>query len=233
MIKALLFDLDDTLYDESDYVRSGFAAIARILARESSRNKNEIEGFLHGELARRGRGRIFDAALDWLGLEASRERVQSLVDSYRRHSPAISLDPADRAVLGRLGERFALALVTDGLPLMQSKKVAALGLEGLVDPIVYCWEIGAPKPDPGGYREALRRLGLTSQEALVIGDNPGHDLAAAARLGSRAIRVRRGRFVAEPNPPGTSALFEVNRVAEMDTGRILAALDSSWDGGAK
>jgi putative hydrolase of the HAD superfamily len=63
-----------------------------------------------------------------------------------------------------------------------------------VGEVLYCWEHESPKPDPACYVEALRRLGAGPEEAVVIGDNPRHDMAAAAAIGCRSIRMLTGRF---------------------------------------
>lgn len=195
MIRALLLDMDDTLYDESAYVASGFREVARELAGWSGVAEEEIEAFLQAELARSGRGRIFDAALAAFG-QSGAGRVEALVARYRGHRPRIALFPDAAALLDRLRPRYRVAVVTDGLPSMQRKKFEALGLAGRVDALVCNWEIGAPKPDPRGFLLALRRLGVGAAEALIVGDRPDHDIAAARALGVRSVRLRRGRFAA-------------------------------------
>jgi putative hydrolase of the HAD superfamily len=84
--------------------------------------------------------------------------------------------------------------VTDGLPQMQRRKVEALGVAALVDEVLYCWEHDAPKPDPAGYIEIMRRLGADPEATVVVGDRPEHDMAAARAAGCRSIRVLTGRF---------------------------------------
>jgi putative hydrolase of the HAD superfamily len=205
MIKAILLDLDDTLYDERDYVLSGFRAVAAEVAR---RFPQVAEGrFLEamvGELDAHGRGKVFDRALARAELPA--DLVPELVQLYREHTPRISLWPGVAEALAELRRDHRLAVVTDGLGLMQRRKVAALGVEPLVDEVLYCWEHDSPKPDPAPYAEALRRLGAGPEEAVVIGDNPGHDMAAARALGCRSIRVLSRRFAAVADPPADAAV---------------------------
>ena len=149
------------------------------------------------ELATHGRGRVFDVALARAGIAPTPALIGELVAAYRGHRPDIALWPGVRAALTDLAADYRLAIVTDGLGEMQRRKVEALGLEALVPQILYCWEMDAPKPDPRPYREALRRLEAAPDEALVIGDNPAHDMAAAAAIGARSIRVASPRFAAQ------------------------------------
>ena len=104
-----------------------------------------------------------------------------------------------------------LAVVTDGLGRMQRRKVEALDLERRVPEVLFCWEHEAPKPETACYIEALRRLGATPEDAVVIGDNPEHDMAAAKAIGARSIRVMTGRFARRGDagfaPDATAARF--------------------------
>jgi len=187
-VRALLIDLDDTLYDEASYVRSGMAAVAREIAGLCGAPAAEVEALMLEELARKGRGKVFDVALERLGVAPQPDLIKGLVEAYRDHRPDITLWPGVRETLGDLARDHRLAIVTDGLGLMQRRKV------------VYCWELGWPKPDPRPYLKAMEQLGGTPAETLVVGDNPGHDMAAAQAAGLRSLRVRTGRFAAETFP---------------------------------
>jgi putative hydrolase of the HAD superfamily len=194
MIRALIIDLDDTLYDERDYVLSGFRAVAAEIARRfPEADAPHLFAEMVAELDAHGRGLVFDRALASAGLAADKPLVQALVETYRGHRPQIALWPGVAETLADLSRDHRLAVVTDGLPLMQRRKVEALAVEPLVDEVIYCWEHGSPKPDPTCYIEALRRLDARSEDAVVIGDNPGHDMAAAQAIGCRSIRVLTGR----------------------------------------
>lgn len=194
MIRALILDLDGTLYDERDYVLSGFRVVAEEIARLADADAAALFDVMVTELHEHGRGKVFDKALTQAGLDVGRDRVAALVTLYREHRPDIALWPGVADTLAALRGDYRFALVTDGLSLMQRRKVEALGVEALVDAVLYCWEHESPKPDPACYAEALRRLEAKPEEAVVIGDNPGHDMAAAKAVGCRSIRVLTGRF---------------------------------------
>lgn len=195
MARALLIDLDDTLYDERSYVLSGFRAVASEVARRFPQAQAEpLLAHMVAELDAHGRGKVFDRALEHAGVAASPGLVSELVQAYREHTPKIALWPGVAETLADLSRDHRLAVVTDGLALMQRRKIEALGLKSLVDEVLVCWEHDAPKPDPVCYLEALRRLGASPEEAVVIGDNPGHDMAAARAIGARSIRVLTGKY---------------------------------------
>ena len=221
MPAAFLLDLDDTLYEEASYVRSGFAAVAADIAGMSGYSPASVLEVLLDIERRDGRGHVFDAALGAFGMPAEPEVVQHLVTLYRAHRPRITLYPGVRDLLARLRRRGRTAIVTDGLAAMQRRKIAALDLEGAVDAVVYAWDLAAPKPDPRGFREALARIGALPAGAVVIGDNPDHDMVAARAIGARSIRVRTGRHRVRPSPVGAEADLEIPEI-----GALEHALDS-------
>jgi len=198
--RALLIDLDDTLYDEGDYVRSGFRVVAaRLSLLFPGTSEARIYQSMLTELNANGRGKVFDRALEYIGQSPEPELVASLVEVYRGHQPKIALWPGVADTLKTLRRTFRLAVVTDGTELMQRRKVQALGIDGLVHQVAYCWGLGAPKPSPDAYHAALRNLGVRPDEAVVIGDNPAHDMAAALAIPCASIRIRTGKYADQDN----------------------------------
>lgn len=193
---TLAFDLDDTLYDERQYLRSGLAWVAGEFASPLGVSEAVLVSLFETLLAEGGREKIFDRALAALGLRADVDLIQSMVTHYRNQHPNISLYPGVQSLLETLRVRYRLVLVTDGLPSMQRSKVAALKLESAFERILYCWEHDAPKPDASGYRLAIGEPALDS--AIIIGDNPGHDGVPAKALGIPFVRIRSSRFADVP-----------------------------------
>ena len=198
MLRAVLFDLDDTLFPQADYLQGAWRAVA---ARGIEWGVPH-EAFTHElrSIAAEGsdRGRIIDRALARVG----RSDVSSapLVDVFHEYTPE-KLDPYPGVVdgLAALGERFQLGLVTDGHPAGQRVKLHALGLDGLFDVEVYSDEFGREhrKPDPLPFLTALEQLGVDAGDAMFVGDRPGKDVTGARAVGMQAIRVRTGEHAAE------------------------------------
>jgi putative hydrolase of the HAD superfamily len=195
MARVLIIDMDDTLYDESSYAASGLRVVAEAIA-DRFPGIDAVRTFsaMTAHLAAHGRGKVFDAGLAFAGVPVEAGLVAELVQVYREHAPDIALWPGVREALDDLAQDHRLAIVTDGLGQMQRRKVAALGLQARVEAVLYCWDHDAPKPDPDCYHMALQRFGVRPQEAVVIGDRPDHDMAAAAAVGCRSIRVLTGRY---------------------------------------
>src|SRR5688572_12114191 len=96
-VHTVVFDLDDTLYPEREFVHSGFRAVGAWLERDTG-----LKGFADqaSALFENGRrGRIFDEALKALGHSMDSNLVAMMLEVYRAHEPQISLPPDSRAVL--------------------------------------------------------------------------------------------------------------------------------------
>ncbi len=222
---AFVLDVDDTLYLERDYVRSGLVAVGDHL-----RQIRGTEGFteLAWSLFTSGvRGRIFDEALTALGERADPALITSLVRVYRQHSPSIRLLPDADAFLAWAADNGAqLAVVTDGPPDSQRRKVAALGLSGRADPLVVTAERGVDwhKPSTRPFLHVQAALGLASRSLTYIGDNPAKDFAGPSQLGWSTVRIRRAGSLHEALASGADVSLEIRSLAELAA--IYAGIDA-------
>ncbi|MBI1234191.1 MAG: HAD-IA family hydrolase [Alphaproteobacteria bacterium] len=209
-ISAFLVDLDDTLAAEHDYVLSGYRAVAACLAEETGAEGAAVLARLRYEFFKFGRVGAFDRLYKHFGWTAggNAPSIPDLVTVYREHRPSLAFYDGAEAALAQLRARAPVAIVTDGAEAMQARKAQALGLYAKTDAVILCDSLGKAKPDPAGYHAALETLGADAASALVIGDDPFHDLEAARRLGSRAIRVRTGRLASLETPEPWSGTEE-------------------------
>jgi putative hydrolase of the HAD superfamily len=190
-VEAVLFDLDDTLYEERQFVRSGFQAVASRLAEGGIGPADEVvqrlEYFHHAE----GRAQVLQKLAAVLNF--SPDWIPELVEVFRSHRPTIELPPDTREVLPRLRQRFRLGCVTDGWAAVQHAKVTTLGLRAMLDAVVIADDFGPShwKPDPFPLLRCCELLGVAPAEAVYVGDNPERDMAGAAQAGMRSIRIRR------------------------------------------
>lgn len=217
MADALVFDLDDTLFAERDFVASGYRAVARHIAGSSGRREHEVFDYMMRVFEAHGRERVLESVMDrFMDSSAS---VSGLVDVYRRHMPAIRLFAGYREILTQLRSEFKLGILTDGLHEVQKRKVEALGLSELMDAIVYTWEYGSEleKPHPFGFGLILARLGAAASGSLFVGDNPRKDGRGAHNAGMRFIQVAAedGRERTEGDPAQEKADFVIKNLHEL------------------
>ena len=186
---GIIFDLDDTLYRRSDFMRSGFEATARYLAESWRLDRDAVVDTLLAAHADARRGREFQAVCEEHRLPQS--VVPVLVKVFRKHYPTLALDGSVRRMLSGLRQDgWRLVVLTNGAPGVQRRKVAALDLGSLVDGVVYAEE-HAPggKPDPMAFRVALDCLRLAPTQCVCVGDDPACDIDGARAMGMRTIRI--------------------------------------------
>lgn len=183
MKHTLLIDLDDTLYPERSYVESGFVEIANHLASKCSQPWHKLYDHMIHLLDSKGRGQIFNETLAFAGIDFDKAAITQLVQIYRSHSPNVNLYDGVFELLQHLKIHHTLAIVTDGLPLMQMQKVKALELDQLIDHIFYPWAYNHPKPAAESYGHAIKDLKCAKNHCIIIGDNPVNDGSPARDLG--------------------------------------------------
>src|SRR5262245_26349980 len=174
--RAVLFDLDDTLYPYRRFVVSGFAAVAHHLARGARLDERAVFMTLVRASHGADRGRELQTCIERFGLEE--KWLSGLVELIRNHEPVLRLPPAAVRVLRALLRGWRLGIVTNGLPHVQANKVRALRVRSLVDTVVYAGlcGTGAGKPDPAPFEEALRRLDVDRSRTVFVGDDARCDI---------------------------------------------------------
>jgi putative hydrolase of the HAD superfamily len=191
MLRAVVFDLDDTLYFERDYVEGGFRAVASWAAghygTDPAQTHEELTTIFDGI----GRHDTFDRWLAGRGL-GSAEAVSRMVEVYGTHIPQISAHPYAEGMLDRLRTTFRLGLLSDGRLEVQQRKLRVLGIAGRFDQILFTDELGREmwKPSPIGFRNLLTRLEVDGHDAVYVADNPKKDFIGARAVGMKSIRVR-------------------------------------------
>lgn len=189
----LVFDLDDTLYEELTFVKSGFRAVARYLSEQFSVPVQTGLEFMLEKLSS-GRGRIFDDLLINYGIY-KKNLVRKCVSIYRLHRPEITLYPEADACLERFRD-YPLYIVTDGNKVVQQNKIKALGLDQRVKfcYITHRYGIKNAKPAPYCFLKICEREKVTPKEVVYIADNPHKDFVGIKPLGFKTIRVLQGAY---------------------------------------
>lgn len=202
----MLFDLDQTLVEVVGAWRAGFieawtavaaqapalrgdpgaihdreyrAAVARLL--------EDGDGDWHADTARRAIAAVFAGRGVDPGplLDAT---VEAYHDAWLRRT---RLFPDALPVLDALGGRLPLGLITDGAAREQRAKIERHGLAERFRVILVSREVGARKPHPPMFEQALRTLSLPAGSAVYVGDNPHRDVAGALACGLGAVWLNR------------------------------------------
>lgn len=184
MVEAIVFDLDDTLYLERDYVASGFRMVANLFRAESAM----VFKWLWSDFCTGERSRALERVL--IEFPMGELSADLLVDTFRSHDPTINTLPGAHALLGRLrssGRR--LGMITDGDCVRQMKKVTALGLSTAVDEVLVTGQLGSDYWKPHERSFEMMQTLLTADSFTYVGDNPHKDFVAPNALGWTSIRL--------------------------------------------
>ena len=228
MITTVVFDLDDTLYDEVEYCKSGFRAVAEFLSNSpEAPNADHIFDCLWKQFTAGNRTKTFNTALDELGIAYDDKLIEELIKLYRNHVPKITLPQECGDVLCRLSGKYTLALLTDGFLPAQQLKVRALGIEKYFKCIVYTEQLGRNywKPSPAGFEKLMEALNVKPETISYVADNEKKDFIAPNKLGFLSIQlIRPARIHTESSAEfGAAPRYVIRRISQLPD--LLEQLD--------
>lgn len=188
-----VLDLDETLYNEQDYVLSGLRQTAQAVSHESSFSAIELFEFMKREFLLNGRPKIFQELHNsYSDIHFS---LEALIQMYRKSIPEINLYSDAIRLLDRISVD-RIFLVTDGDKQVQRNKINALGIANLFTSIYVTDEHG-----PGAAKPAIKCFEMIKSESkcawnemFYVADDPNKDFINLKPLGMRTVRVNRGRF---------------------------------------
>jgi len=203
MIQCVAFDMDDTLYDELDYYKSGLAAVASVMAEDYNLDETLVFSTLWAVFTGGNHKTTFNATLEELAISYDSDYIRKWVDTLRCHPPQITLPADSRAVLEGLKADYRLALITDGFLPAQKLKARALDIEKYFDFTVFTEELGRAfwKPSTAAFDKMLDEMALQPRQCVYVGDNLLKDFIAPNKLGFETIQlVRPNRLHTSPAP---------------------------------
>lgn len=179
-VKGVIFDLDDTLYSEKQYIRSGYRKIAEHLGRPEA-EKKLWQYFNQGKQA-------IDCYLAEAGMQ---DRKDECLTVYRNQMPDITLYRGVAELIAGLKRKgMKVGVLTDGRPEGQRNKLKALGLDNMVEDIIITDELGGiqfRKPNDISFRIFQNRWRIPFESIIYVGDNPNKDFQAPKQLGMRSV----------------------------------------------
>ncbi len=234
---GVVVDLDDTLYPQAEYLAGAAAAVGRA-ATALGLDGDAVAAALTTCLAAGSdTGGTIDRALLAVGTRQAdlAGLLPPLVAAFTGHAPArLPRYPGVEAAMRSLVDVAPLGCLTDGNPAIQAAKLAAVGLPDLLTSVVVTDALGGRtfrKPHPAGLTALAVRMEVPAERLLVLGDRPEKDVAVAAAVGARAIRIRQGEYAGAPDvPPAWAVVDSFPEAAELALsvlGRSPAAVGHS------
>lgn len=236
MIRTVLLDLDDTLFDHRACSRDALAAARLGDAALRGQALDELErlhaaileelhrdvmlGRMPLEAARRERFRRLLAATGTIATDAA---ASAAAETYRvRYRELRRAVPGAVPFIEALAARVRVGVVSNNLHDEQLDKLRVCGLERFVGALIVSERAGVSKPDPRIFRLALETLGAAADETVMVGDSWTADVAGARAAGLRAVWFNP---LQQPRPAGEAPVVELYTLAppEEAVRRVLSA----------
>ena len=198
-IKAVLFDVDDTLYDSTLQVKSARSNAIKAM-REAGLELTNKEGLqVLEEIVREFGSNYpyqFNELLKKLGYEYNPRIIAAGVAAYHSTKTAY-LTPFPDTVPTLLKLRdlgFKLGAVTDGIAVKQWEKLIRMGLQHFFHTVVISSDVGCEKPGEKLFTIAAERLGCKTNESVMVGDRIDRDIMGANKAGMATVRIMKGKY---------------------------------------
>jgi putative hydrolase of the HAD superfamily len=220
MIKAVLFDLDNTLVDflRMKKMSVDAAVSAMIDAGLPMKKEKALEmlwdlyddyGIEYGNILQKFLTKAI-GRIDWKmlsrGIIAYRRVKTSFLEPYPHVIPTL---------MKLKGSGYKLAVVSDAPKMRAWMRLASMKLTEYFDAVVTMDDVhGKLKPDPAPYRLALKELSLSPAEVIFVGDNPGRDILGAHRLGIKTVLAKYGEW-SKPSKGSVAPDYEMDDIAEL------------------
>ncbi len=221
MKKAVIFDLDDTLISEDEYIRSGYAAVSRFLMDMYGWDERMTKRQLY-DLYLEDPKYVFNRLLDAHDIRYKENEIMELVEVYREHTPDVHFYPDVRPALYSLKDRgIKLGLLSDGYAVTQRKKLTVLNVNGkkMFDKIIITDELGRDywKPDPRPFIMMKEAFMTDWSDMVYVGDNPEKDFFIGRDLPIMTVRIMREGSVYRDRPymEGYRETARLNTLADL------------------
>lgn len=186
---VVVFDLDDTLSYEIDYLKSAYKEIAQTIADTQELEVSEQEIYSQMILFYEKGLNAFSSILEIYNLR--KIKLSDLIQRYRNHQPNISLANEALELLDFLKDsNIKMGLITDGRSVQQRAKIKALGLENYITDMVISEEFGSEKPSLKNYQFFEEKYATQGTKFFYVGDNIKKDFVTPNKLGWTTICLK-------------------------------------------
>lgn len=188
-VKGIVFDLDDTLIDHKNWIKHKLIQTADAFKNEIA-DKNQFIDYAY-LLVDEGKSFIlFDEICRYFKME---DVKVSMIDFYRNYVPttiSVYNDVADS--LKYISEKYTLAILTDNPVKGQQQKISVFPFSHFFNEVIYTNEFGAEKPASKAFLKACKKMNLSPDNTVMVGDNFHRDIKGALNAGfAFAFQIKR------------------------------------------
>ena len=225
-IKAIFFDIDDTLYDSTKLTTMARQNSIRAMIDSglAERDEEKLYSRLSEIIKKHGSNypKHYDRLLDELGHGPDPKIIAAGVVAYE-HTKDGYLRPFPGVIptLLKLKEKYLLGVISNGLAIKQWEKLIGLGIHHIFDVVATSEEIGHEKPKPEIFLFAVEKLDTSPEECMMVGDRLDTDIHGGNLSGMKTVHLKKGKYGGEsPGSKGETPDFEID-----DFSQITGILD--------
>ncbi len=220
-IKAIFFDIDNTLYDSTKLTTMARhnSIKAMIDSGLPVKDEEKLYNLLEEIIKKHGSnyGRHYDELLKELGLENDSKIIAAGVVAYERTKEGYLVPfPGVIPTLLTLKKRYDLGVISNGLAVKQWEKLIGLGIHHLFDVVATSEELGYDKPQKEAFLFAIEKLGLSPEECVMVGDRLDTDVLGGNLAGMRTVHLKKGKYGGDrPETEEQTPDFEIDDLTEI------------------
>ncbi len=217
MIKGVLFDLDDTLYDSSSFAdRARREAIKMMIDSGLKATEEEAYSVLQRIIQQKGSNytKHFDDLVKAIMGNYEPKIITMGIITYHNVKFAL-LRPYPDTIktlieLKKMG--LKLGVITDGITIKQWEKLIRLGIVDFFDDVITSEEFGLGKPNIEFFEYGIKKLNLNPNETIYVGDRVDKDIIPSKNVGMITIRILKGKY---KNMDDNKSDYQVNNLLEI------------------
>ena len=215
-IKAIFFDIDDTLYDSTKLTTMARQNSIRAMIDSGlpERDEKKLYNMLSDIIKKHGSNYAnhYDRLLDELDHGRDPKIIAAGVVAYEQ-TKAGYLRPFPGVIptLLKLKEKYSLGIISNGLAVKQWEKLIALGIHHIFDVVATSQDLGHEKPQKDIFLFAVEKLGLSPRECIMVGNRLDTDIIGGNQAGMKTVKLKKGKYAsASPANEDETPDFEID-----------------------
>lgn len=212
-MKAIFFDLDNTIYDAKEYYFGAFKNISDYLSKKYRIPAGEIykKSVKLWEKKTSRYPHLFDDLAEALGIRGN--EIKNIVSIFNEYKGRLRPYPDTITTFKKIKNKgYKIGVITDGNFKRQERKIKLLGIKKFLKIVIYTKKI-KPKPSVEPFLTAIKKLKLNPKDTFYVADNPFVDFKGAKKIGMQIIRLKRGEFLKIPKNKYID--FEIEKLSDL------------------
>jgi len=220
MIRGVLFDLDDTLYNSSSFAtRARKEALRAMIDAGLDSTEEDAQKVLNKIIEQKGSnyGMHFNDLVKAIMGNYDPKIVTMGIITYHNVKFALLRPYSDtiKTLVDLKSMGLKLGILTDGVTIKQWEKLIRLGIHPFFDEVVTSEEYGLGKPNVEFFNYGLKKIKLKPEEVIYVGDRVDKDILPAKSVGMHTIRILQGKYSETPDEVSDYKIKSISELSKL------------------